>query len=235
MLFCHITTRVKTDKHQTLLQEKGGRGFPHLVFMDAEGNVIATHDGPRTVEGFEAAGKKARTHVELKKKADAGDKGARIELVIADLDAGRIKTAEADKKLGELGELSPEQKKALEAAKANADVRELHEKHKPTDPASAEKARVEVGKELLERKKAGKPAPTGEQEFQMYWFGLLRYAEHEKDAALYEEAFKAIEGKFGKEPQAKAALAKMRKTLERLKGGGKDEGGEKAKPRDGDE
>jgi hypothetical protein len=223
VLFCHITTHVKTDKYQTLLTEKGGRGFPHLVFMDAEGTVIAAHEGARSVEAFEASGKKAQTYLDLKRKADAGDKAAKADLVIADLDAGRLKSDEADKKLAGLGDLSADQKKALEAARSNADVRETYEKLRPTDPATAKQAQEALAKAFLERKKAGKPAPTGEQEFQIYWFTLLGHGEQEKDAALFEEAFLAIKGKFGKMPEAKQALARMQKTLDRLKKGGGDE------------
>ncbi|MBI4614210.1 MAG: hypothetical protein HY720_11415, partial [Planctomycetes bacterium] len=41
-----------SDKYQNLLEEKGGRGFPHLIFMDFEGNKIGDVGG-RDVASFE--------------------------------------------------------------------------------------------------------------------------------------------------------------------------------------
>ena len=38
VLFLHVTSHVKADPDQNLLEEKGGRGFPHLVVMDDLGN-----------------------------------------------------------------------------------------------------------------------------------------------------------------------------------------------------
>ena len=34
ILFLHVTSRVETDKHQTLLKDKGFSGFPSVAFMD---------------------------------------------------------------------------------------------------------------------------------------------------------------------------------------------------------
>jgi len=190
--------------------------------MNEDGDVLAAHEGPRTVDGFEETGKKAQKFVDLKKKADKGDKGAKIELIIADLEGGRITPDEATKKLEGLGELSADQKKALETAKANGEVKAIYEPYNSTpssDQAAVKKARTEIGEKLLARKKAGKPAPTGDQEWQMYWFGILGYGELKEDAAIYEEALTAIKGKFGKEPQAKQSIAKMEQTLARLKKG----------------
>jgi hypothetical protein len=192
--------------------------------MDAEGNVIATHEGPRTLDAFEETAKKAQAYIDLKKKAEKGDKSAKIDLTIADLEAGRLKPDEATKKLEGL-ELSKDQKKSLEAAQANGDVKAIYDPYKALsneDPEAIKKARIDIGEKLLARKKAGKPAPSGDQEWQMYWFGLLGYGELKKDAAVYEEALNAIKGKYGKEPQAKGAIAQMEKTLAELKKGSGD-------------
>jgi len=190
--------------------------------MNSEGDVIAQHQGQRSVDGFEETGKKAQKYIDLKKKADGGDKPAKIDLLIIDVEAGRVKAADVDKKLAGLGTLSADQKKALDSARANGEVKAIYEPYNNVrnDPAEVKKARLEIGKKLLERKKAGKPVPSGEQEFQMYWFGLLNYAEQQKDANLFEEGYKAIKERFGNLPQAKQALEKMAKTLEALKKGG---------------
>jgi hypothetical protein len=48
----------------------------------------------------------------------------------------------------------------------------------------------------------------------------MAYAESKKDAPLYEECYNAFEGKYGKEPRAKQALAGMKKKLEEMKASG---------------
>lgn len=218
MLFVHITTQIKGEKYGDLLSEKGGNGFPYLVFMDKDGTVLVEHQGPRTVDAFEETGKKAVESLELHKKADAGDKDAKVKVVIADLEAGHIKAAEAKKKLEGI-ELTADQKKAFEQGLANGEIRDIVDSYHPTDQASANKAREEIAQKFLERKKAGKPAPTGEREVQMYWMLLMGHAEKVKDAALYEEGYNALEKRFADNPQAKNALAHMKKTLETLKKG----------------
>ena len=81
VLLCHVTTGIKTDPHQDLLAKKGGQGFPYLVFLDAEGEVIAAHEGEQTVAGFREGLGKARAFLDLRKKAEAGDKAARFQVL----------------------------------------------------------------------------------------------------------------------------------------------------------
>lgn len=59
MLFLHVTTGMKGGRYDDLLREKGGYGFPYLVFMDATGDVLLEHEGPRTVAGFRETGARA--------------------------------------------------------------------------------------------------------------------------------------------------------------------------------
>lgn len=184
--------------------------------MDKDGTVLIEHQGPRTVDGFEETGKKAQENLELRKKADAGDKDAKIKVVLSDLEHGRIKADDAKKKLEGI-ELTTEQKRSFEASLANGEIRDIVDSYHPTDKASADKARAEIGEKFAERHAAGKPAPTGDREIQMYWTILMAHAEKKKDAKLYEEGLDALKAKFGSKPQAKQALAKMEKTLEELK------------------
>lgn len=50
--FLHITTKIKGDKYQDLLREKGGRGFPTFRFLDPKGEVIGKPKG-RSVASWE--------------------------------------------------------------------------------------------------------------------------------------------------------------------------------------
>lgn len=210
VLFCHITTQVSTDKHQDLLEQKGGEGFPHIVFMDAAGTVIATHEGSRDAAGFGKTGERARAFVDTKKKADAGDAAAKAELVLLRLEMGQTPLKEALESLKD-AKLSEEQKTRLATMQADLEIREILDGIQ--DEARADAA----AKKFIERKKSGKPAPAGEREFQMYWIIMIAHAEKQKDIPLFEEALKALKAKYGAVEEAKKFLESKDETLKTLK------------------
>lgn len=214
MLFCHVTSQVQTDKHDQLLSQKGGTGFPYLAFLDAEGNVLAKHMGMREVAGFSATAKTAAAFVDLKKKAENGDKAAKSELLVQQLELGHLSADDARAKMKDVA-LSAEQKAKVEALLANAEVQDVL-KTVTQDKAT----RVAAGKKFLELKKAGKPAPAGEREFQSYWIFIMDAAEADKDARTFEEAYEALKKKYG--PNMSPQFTKMTEDrLAKLKEAGK--------------
>lgn len=194
------------------MQTYGVEGYPSLLFLNGAGDVVATHVGSRTLAAIEATAAKAAA---LEKRLEAGEKSARIEIVIGDVEAGRVKLDEIDKKLDGLGELSAEQTKALEAARANGEVDWIYNNTKD--------GWTWIGKKLLERRKAGKPIPTGLRQFNAYWMGLFDYAQMNKDAALYATLLDELRA-HPLRPQriSKNLMTDLEKTLERLRAG-KDE------------
>ncbi|MHC4608079.1 MAG: hypothetical protein ACYTAF_14305, partial [Planctomycetota bacterium] len=185
---------MESDPHQDLLSKKGGRGFPHLVFMDEMGNVLATHKGSRSAEGFAETGKKALETIkklaELKKKAEEGDPAAKKEYLILRLDLGRLTSAEAKKELKDL-KLSEEEKADLEARILNLEINEI------LVGVTKDKAtQVPVGKKFAEIWKSGR-APTGENERLYFYYMIMAYAEDGKDAETFEKALEAFKRYFG--------------------------------------
>ena len=211
VLFCHITTRVESDKHQDLLEKKGGEGFPHIVFMDSDGTVLATHEGARDAGGFAKTGGKAKGFISLRDKAAGGDAAAKIDFLAAQLELGQVGEEEADKRLKELGKLTPEQKKKFDALKTGAAVKAI------LAGIRDEKGAEEAGKQFLAMKKAGRPEPLGEGEVQPYWILMMRVAEKEKDAATFEEALKALKARFGTVAEAQEFFKGAEKTLQDMK------------------
>ncbi len=102
VLFLHVTSHVEGDPYPDLLAEKGGTGFPTLVFMDPDGNVIARHLGPRSVEGFTKTAEEARKNLDLKRKAEAGDPKAQVEWFLTELRMGAFDPKAARSRLNEL-------------------------------------------------------------------------------------------------------------------------------------
>jgi hypothetical protein len=215
VLFCHITTHVKERKHEDLLEKKGGQGFPHIVFMDSEGAVIAEHDGDRDAAGFGATGKKAVAFTALREKAATGDPAAKVEFLLVQLELGQLGDDEAGARLKDLGKLSPEQEKKVAELRSGAAVRAIMAK------VTDEKSQMAAGEKFYEMKKAGRVAPTAEREAQPYWICMMYYAEEKKDAATYEDALKSLKARFGQVEEAKDFFKKAEETLQELKAGKK--------------
>jgi hypothetical protein len=213
VLFCHITSQVPGDKNQDLLELKGGEGFPYLVFMDSDGNVLAKHQGDRSAEGFDATGEKVRAFLALKAKAAKGDAAVKIEFIIAQLELGHIKPGEAESKLKETGgKLSPDQQKKFDAIRANSEIEEL------LRGVRNEETKNEAARKCYERLKAGKPAPTNDPWQVAYWNLVLEYAETKKDVAVFEQCFSFLKEKYGNLPQAKNYFQEKEAKLKELKG-----------------
>src|SRR5438876_5889172 len=148
VLYCNITSQVPGAKDQQLLEEKGGEGFPYLIFMDSDGNTLAKHQGPRTATAFEETGSKARTFLDLKAKAEKGDASVKIDFIMAQLELGQMKTGEAEVKIRETGgKVSPEQQKKLDGLLANAEIEQLLRSVK------SEESKNDAAKKCYERHK----------------------------------------------------------------------------------
>jgi len=193
------------DELAGLSAKLGVQGFPTILFIDGAGDVIATHTGSRSLAALEATARRAQA---LEERLARGDKGARIDVIIADLEGGRTKLDDLEKKLEGLGELTAEQKHALSVAKANGEVDAI---------CASSMDRAKVGKKLLARYKAGKPAPTGVIQATAYWYGLLEHAERLGDAALYAEVLDRIKKGEPAYHFSPTSIADMEKTLERLR------------------
>ena len=211
VLFCHITTQIEGEKYGDLLEQKGGQGFPHLVFMDAEGNVLAEHQGERNADGFSKTGQKATEFISLKAKAEKGDKGAKIDFIIAQLSLGQLKPAEAEAKIKEAGGATKEQQAKLDGELVNASVVETMKTVEDEDSAKA------AGKKFYEAEKAGKPGPTSDQAMQPYYILMMKAAEEAKDAVIFEKAMNVLKKKFGDNPNARRFFEANEKKLEELK------------------
>jgi hypothetical protein len=211
VLFCHITTQIEGEKNGDLLEKKGGQGFPYIIYMDAEGAVLAEHQGDRSAEGFAKTGKAVKDYAAAKARVDKGDKSAGIDVAIAELILGKTTAAEAEKKIQAAGTPTKEQQAVIDSELLNAKI--LDEVHAIDSDTAADA----IGKKYYEQVKAGKPAPTGDQAMQPYYMLAMKSAAAAKDAATFEKALEALKKKFGNLPNAKRFFDENEKTLEELK------------------
>jgi hypothetical protein len=209
VMFCHITTQIQGDKHANLLEEKKGEGWPHFVFMDAEGSILAIHEEEPSAAGFAKTGEKVKAFAALKEKAAKGDKAAQVDLILIQLEMGQLAPDEAEKKMKE-AKPSKEQEAKFAGMLMNATIL------KEVEGIGNEQQEKALAKKYYEAFKAGKPGPTGEHAMQPYYVLILSHAEEAKDAKGYASALKTLQDKFGKVEAAKEFFEKAEKTLKNL-------------------
>lgn len=198
VLFLHITTKLKDRPNDDLLGKKGGTGFPYLVFMDAEGNVIAKHGGPRTVEGFTKSGESANKFMELKKKADGGDKEAQVDLTLMQLEMGSVSVADARKAIEASGvELAADRKAKFDKLMLNAEINEVI----GGIDGDSEESVVGGGEKLYKMAQEGR-TPDDEQVAANFWSIIVMYADKKEDVAAFETGFNELKKRFGDNPRA---------------------------------
>lgn len=220
MLLLHNTSQVATDKHQNLLREKGGRGFPYLIWMDDEGTVLLQQGG-RSVADFEQSLAKVGAFCALKKKAADGDKEAANELFVVEVELGKTNAAAAREKAPTL-QLSDALKARLDKALVTAEIRDLFE-----TPVRSQDERNAIVQKLYGLYKAGKkPGDDDEQLYLNYWALVLEAAKTDKNVAAFEEGYTNLAAKLASNPRAQRFLEQQKAELEKLKAENKPGSGE---------
>lgn len=211
VLFTHITSRVDGAKYPRLLSEKGGRGFPYLVFLDAEGDVLVKVSGSRNVDGFKKDSEKLKSLLALKEKAASGDAGAKFDYLIVRIDLGLISVEEAQKERDSM-DLSPAQSKKLDKAFVGLRVAAILAKVRSREAA------VDAGKQFAAMLKKGMtPANPDSREWGNFMGYIMLYAEDEGNAGLYEDAFDRFKEQHGSDKRYARNISRMEKKLEALK------------------
>lgn len=145
VLFCHNTSQVEDEPYPKLLSEKGGRGSPFVVFIDAAGDVIAPQAYDKlSVDGFEETLGKINALSDLEQKIKAGDKAAAASLLIAKIKLGSYKYAEASAKRKTLPSESESQKKEIDGLLFDLRIDSIMGNTNPRNPKSFETAKAEL-------------------------------------------------------------------------------------------
>lgn len=212
VLFCHVTTQIPGQKNDDLLTKVGGQGFPHLVFLDSDGEVLATHEDERTLDAFTKTGETALEARELKRKAASGDSEAKVEWFLRQLDAGSIDSAKARARVKELGALTPERSKAIESKIFDLEVLEIPRSIKKQEDVAA------AAKKVYDLVKANR-VPKGDSAFEFCWQILLGYGSESKNVAYFEAGKNLVFERYEGNPKYKGLLDKVEADLAELKKG----------------
>lgn len=210
VLFLHNTSRVEDEKYPTLLQDKGFRGFPSICFMDADGNVL-TKPG-RSVQAF------VDTHKETLALSTLRSKSARTaveekQLFLAELNLDLIAAEQIQARADQV-KLDAAEKAMVAGKIVDAEVQALFGKMRETGPEKTAAAAAEMAK-------AGR-VPTGPAVSGMFWNQVLVHASKQKDPALAQQAFDALQKRYGdeKSPGIERQRQNWQKLLDDAKAGG---------------
>jgi hypothetical protein len=210
VLFCHITTKIAGRKNDDLLEKKGGQGFPHLVFMDADGDVLATHEGSRELDALDKTASAAKEALGVKAKAAAGDAEAKVEWFLRQLESGSLDAVKARTRVKELGTLTPEQSKLIEDKIFDLEVMAIASGiQQDSDVAEAAKKVLT----FVEQKKL----PKGDSAFEFCWQILCGHGQQAKDVKFFEAGLTILTDRYGENPRYRGMIAQIEKDLTELK------------------
>lgn len=206
--YLHITTRLEDRKDESLFSEIGGRGFPTMKFMDADGTVLGEPNG-RDVAAFEATLESMMVVKNIEKRIAKGEKGLENELFMAQLRLGVIDFEEAKATFASLKKLSDEQTQEIKGLLLNLEVMSI------LDSVDSDDAAAAAGEKFKDMAEEGR-IPTGDA-LGSYWSLIMTYAKGESDADLFEKALKALEEKYGKEESAKSFFEQQAEVLKEMR------------------
>jgi hypothetical protein len=211
--FLHVTTRIPDFPNDGMLGEYGGRGFPTLLFLDAEGEKLTEPSG-REVANFASTQKALNDWFDLKARVEKGEKGLDGKMLVAELELGKVDFPTAKARLAKLKKLDDKTKAHI--AKLMIDSEIMHLINDAGRDADKMKA---AQKRMMEMLKAGaQPGPNAAYPF---WNSIMRYSEEIGDAEAFGKAVAWAKETFGSNPRAKdylagldAKLAEMKKAAE---------------------
>lgn len=192
-----------------MLGDYGGRGFPTLLFLDAEGNKLTEPSG-REVANFVSTQTALGEWFDLKARVDKGEKGLGGKLLAAELALGKVDFPTAKARLAKLDKLDDKTKARIAKLMIDSEILHLIE-----SAGRDEEKQKAAQKRMMEMLQAGmKP---GESAAYPFWNSIMRYAEEIGDADAYGQAVAWFKETFGSNPRAKDYIADLEKKLAEMK------------------
>lgn len=192
-----------------MLRDYGGRGFPTLLFLDADGKKL-TEPGGRDVASFAATGKSLAELSDLKTRIEKGEKGLEGKLLAAELALGSVDYPAAKERLAKIKKLDKATKAKIAKLMIDAEVTHLF----ASVGRDREKA-MAAGERCVAMLKEGR-VPEGRAAGQ-FWNGVMQWADSKQDAEIFEKAVNWAKAQYADEPRAKSYLENLDKKLAEMK------------------
>ena len=185
MPYLNVATHLDNVPYDRLLQEKGFGGYPTLAFMDAEGNVIGKPND-RSVAAFASARDALMVIGEVRRKADAGDKKAAVELLFLEFTLGTIDAQALEAGVAELADhASREQFAQAKQIGLDGDIYALY-------VASFQDPESGAASKMLAILDAGKLPTPGSLACTGFWSILGEHARETGDTKLLRRVVKGM-------------------------------------------
>ncbi|MDG1498710.1 MAG: hypothetical protein P8R48_01960 [Planctomycetota bacterium] len=185
MPYISIATNLDNVPHDKLLQEKGFRGFPTLAFMDAAGNVIG-QPYDRTLAAFSSSRDALMAIGEVRRKSDAGDMNAAVELLFLEYTLGTIDAEALQIGVGELADhASREQLARAKQIGLDGDIYDLY-------LISLEDDESYATVKMLAMLDAGQMPTPGSRACIGFWSALGEHAREKGDAELLRRVVRGM-------------------------------------------
>ncbi len=207
--FLHVTTRIEGRENDDLLTVYGGRGFPTMKFLDAEGKALADNNA-RDVSGIQAVAKALANLSAIKQRIARGEKGLDAQLLLAEMTVGSVSLADAKKRLAGLKKLKPEMKAKLDGAMINLEVDEA------LNQLMSGKGDMDQLTDMMVKMAKEGRIPTGESAG-FFWSLVTQWADKNGEVDLLEKGYNFLIKKYGKEEGAGEYFDKMKKRIDELK------------------
>jgi hypothetical protein len=226
VLYLHVTSHVDGEPVPNLLTDTGGRGFPYLVWLDADGGVLA----PQPYEKFSVGGFRdtlenaVAANRALKAKA-ASDASARADWLLKLGEWGALSAADADAGLADLAKtLTDEQRAKLENRRNNAELIDAVNAALGSGARSME-AYAKAAPAVLKLRAKGH-VPTDETGFTLFRNVLIQHAKQTKDVKLFREVLEMVRTRYAANDKAiKQIVEPLTRDLEKLEAEAKPQGG----------
>ena len=207
-------TKIPDREHDSMLRDYGGRGFPYLIYMDADGNKIGQPQG-RDVESLKKGAAQAQSLLELRAKVAGGDTSLAADLLVAELELNVLTYEEAKQSRDAL--VAPKKGKRKWKAKIGQIDALLVGLEVDSLLAAAGRdvdARAELQKTFYQMAKDGKVPGKFNRGF---WYAAMEEAKAQKDADIFEQGYNAHLEAYGSNSRAKPMLDKLKQELKDLK------------------
>jgi len=207
--FLHVTTRIEGRANDDLLGVYGGRGFPTLKFLNAEGKALGEPQG-RDIASFDAVITKIKNLDELRERIKKGEKGLDAKLLLAELKMGAVDFADAKKRFASIKKIKPEVKAEIETAIIGLEFNEIMS-------SMTEENYKELGAKVAEMARTGR-IPGGYDK-DMFWQVVAGWADENGDLPLLKKGYKYLNEKYGSNERAKQFLDNMKTRIAELEKG----------------
>ncbi|MEM7203477.1 MAG: hypothetical protein AAF628_24650 [Planctomycetota bacterium] len=205
VLYLHNTSRVDDEPYPDLLRQKGGRAYPTVSFLDADGELVTQVGHVTPLEQLETALDRLRQWRRLTAAVAAGGGDQAKDLFVVELELGMLQFDEASERHRAFT-FDADELATVTQRLTNLEVRSLLQPG--TDAAVAGARFVALYRD------ARIPDSRDERAF---WSATFASAVANKDTALFAELLEDLEGRKRDDPTMARTLERWTQQLEQLR------------------